>query len=129
MKKLIFLTLFVVFGITQAFATPDEVINHTGCTIVVTPVCYDPATCTITSMGTSVTVPAGQTIGITNMPCPYWGYLVCWAGPGCSGTCATVAANAGPFPCPNFQPIATLPACTPCMGATVTFSTGIVEVR
>lgn len=129
MKKLIFLALFIIFGMTQAFATPDEVINHTACPIVVTPICYDPTTCTVTMMGTSITVNPGQTVGMTDMKCPYWGYLVCWGTPGCTGYCATVAANAAPYPCPNFTPTAILPGCGTCNTAQVTFNTGIVEVR
>ena len=114
MKKLLFLALLCLSFVAAQAA---NIFNKTGCPIKITPVCYDPVTCTSFPCGPVIVVPPGAVLPLPPpcaCPVPFLqGYTVCWQTPPCAGICTNVSDAAG-GPCANFPIQSMLPPCPPC---------------
>jgi len=116
MKKLLMLALLCLSFVASK-AAPVSIINNTGCTIIVTPFCYDQK-CNILPCSPGIVVPPGGTIPLPSCSCPLpllQGYQVCWQD--CPGLCVTVAPPGSAC----FPPQANLAPCPPCPNAPVFF--------
>ena len=116
MKKLMLLAFLCLSFVASHAAV---IINTTGCSLTLQPVCYNPPpNClAIVPCGPVIHIPGGG--GPVPLPppcgCPLQGYTICYSPgfPGCAGICVNISDAAG-GPCFNFPIAAVLPPCPAC---------------
>lgn len=115
MKKIIIIALLGMVSL-GAKAQTFTATNNEFCDVSVTPVCYDPHTCSIVSSDPPVLIPCcGGTASVTTSSCTPGmtpAFEICWQSTLCTGGICTIvdATSAGCYPSP-----AKLAPCSDCI--------------
>jgi hypothetical protein len=122
MRKLIFLVMIALIGISKQVSAAD-IVNNTSCPVTVQIVFYNPLTCNVTGTCSFLTIAAHSTVVIPtciSSTTSLLGFEICWALSSCTN-CVSIGNSSGPYPCPQFPagPVTLFTNCSACSTSVV----------